>query len=134
MTMHPAATVGLFVVTALAEIAGCHLAYLWVRQAAPLWVLCPAACSLAVFAWLLTLHPQAAGRVYAAYGGIDVATALVGLWLIDGVRPDRWDLLGAIVTVLGMAIIFFGPRGEGCHGALLRLASCLGVHSVEEVC
>jgi small multidrug resistance family-3 protein len=71
----------------------------------------PAAVSLAVFAWLLTLHPTAAGRVYAAYGGIYVAMALVWLWLIDGVRPDRWDLLGVTVTVLGMAIIFFGPRG-----------------------
>jgi small multidrug resistance family-3 protein len=111
MTMHPAATVGLFVVTALAEITGCYLPYLWLRQAAPRWVLVPAAVSLAVFAWLLTLHPTAAGRVYAAYGGIYVATAVVWLWLIDGVRPDRWDLLGATVTVLGMAIIFFGPRG-----------------------
>ena len=97
--------------TALAEITGCSLPSLWLRQPAPLWVLVPAAVSLAVFAWLLTLHPQATGRVYAAYGGIYVATALVWLWLIDGVRPDRWDMLGATVTVLGMAIIFFGPRG-----------------------
>jgi small multidrug resistance family-3 protein len=74
-------------------------------------VLIPAVLSLALFVWLLTLHPHAAGRVYAAYGGIYVATALAWLWLIDGVRPDRWDILGVSVTMVGMVIIFFPPRG-----------------------
>jgi small multidrug resistance family-3 protein len=109
--MHAAATVGLFVATAIAEIVGCYLPYLWLRKGATAWVLLPAAASLALFAWLLTLHPNVAGRVYAAYGGIYVATALVWLWLINGVRPDRWDILGASVSVAGMAIIYFGPRG-----------------------
>ena len=104
---------GLFMATALAEIVGCYLVFLWMRKAAPLWVLVPAAISLAAFAWLLTLHPHAAGRVYAAYGGVYVATALVWLWLVDGMRPDRWDLLGAGLSVLGMAIIFFAPRPAG---------------------
>ena len=104
---------GLFVVTAVAEIVGCYLVFLWMRKAAPLWVLVPAAISLAAFAWLLTLHPHAAGRVYAAYGGIYVATALVWLWLVDGLRPDRWDFLGAALSIPGMAIIFFAPRPAG---------------------
>lgn len=103
-------TLVLFVVTALAEIAGCYLAYLWLRRGAPAWVLGPAAASLALFAWLLTLHPQPAGRVYAAYGGVYVVTALAWLWAADGVRPDRWDVLGGAVILTGMAIIMLGPR------------------------
>ena len=104
-------TVGLFVLTAVAEIVGCYLPYLWLRRGRPAWLLLPAALSLALFAWLLTLHPAAAGRTYAAYGGVYVATALVWLWIVDGVQPDRWDLVGVAVTLVGMAIIAFGPRG-----------------------
>jgi small multidrug resistance family-3 protein len=104
-------TVALFVLTACAEIVGCYLPYLWLRRGAPAWLLVPAAASLALFAWLLTLHPTAAGRTYAAYGGAYVATAIAWLWLVDGQRPDRWDLLGAGVCLAGMAIIYFGPRG-----------------------
>ena len=103
-------TFGLFVVTAIAEIVGCYLPYLWLKQRASAWVLIPAALSLAVFAWLLSLHPGAAGRTYAAYGGVYVSIALLWLWLIDGQRPDRWDLVGVAVTVIGMAIIAFAPR------------------------
>lgn len=101
---------GLFVVTALAEIVGCYLPYLWLREGRSAWLLVPAALSLAVFAWLLTLHPQAAGRVYAAYGGVYVGVALLWLWAVDAVRPTATDLIGAAVCLLGMAIILFGPR------------------------
>ncbi len=100
----------LFVATAVAEIAGCYFVYLWFKKGVSGWWLAPAAVSLALFAWLLTLHPAAAGRVYAAYGGVYVATAIFWLWAIDGVRPDRWDLAGAAVAIGGMAIIMFGPR------------------------
>lgn len=103
-------TAGLFVATAIAEIVGCYLPYLWLKDRAPVWVLVPAAASLALFVWLLTLHPTAAGRVYAAYGGIYVATALVWLWLIDGVRPSAWDIAGSLVAISGMALIMIGPR------------------------
>ena len=102
----------LFVATAIAELVGCYLPYLWLRQGRSAWLLVPAASSLAVFAWLLTLHPSASGRIYAAYGGVYVAMAVLWLWLVDGIRPSRWDLLGAAVTLLGMAIIAFGPRAE----------------------
>ncbi|HEY0974203.1 MAG TPA: YnfA family protein [Solimonas sp.] len=101
---------GLFVVTALAEIVGCYLPYLWLREGRSAWLLVPAALSLALFAWLLTLHPQAAGRVYAAYGGVYVGVALLWLWAVDAVRPTATDLIGAAVCLLGMAIILFGPR------------------------
>lgn len=103
-------TSGLFVATAVAEIVGCYLPYLWLRDRAPIWVLVPAAIALAIFVWLLTLHPTAAGRVYAAYGGVYVATAIVWLWLIDGVRPTPWDIAGSLVAISGMAIIMLAPR------------------------
>lgn len=103
-------TVGLFIITAIAEIVGCYLPYLWLRHGASVWLLVPAATSLALFSWLLTLHPDASGRVYAAYGGIYVSVALVWLWLVDGVRPSMWDVLGVTVTLVGMAIIAFSPR------------------------
>jgi len=103
-------TLALFFVTALAEIIGCYLPYLWLRQGGSAWLLIPAALSLALFAWLLTLHPSAAGRVYAAYGGVYVAMALAWLWTVDGVRPSFWDVVGVVVTLVGMAIIMFAPR------------------------
>lgn len=103
-------TVALFFVTALAEIVGCYLPYLWLRQGQSAWLLIPAAASLAMFAWLLTLHPTAAGRVYAAYGGVYVVVAILWLWSVDGVRPTVWDMVGSAVALAGMAIIMFGPR------------------------
>jgi small multidrug resistance family-3 protein len=107
---HLVTTLGLFIATAIAEIAGCYLPSLWLRGRAPVWVLVPAAASLALFAWLLALHPTAAGRVYAAYGGVYVATAIGWLWLVDGVRPTAWDIGGSLVAVLGMAMIMLSPR------------------------
>jgi small multidrug resistance family-3 protein len=104
-------TVGLFVLTAVAEIVGCYCPFLWLRRGQSGWLVLPAALSLTAFAWLLTLHPFAAGRVYAAYGGVYVAVALLWLWLVDGVSADRWDLIGVTVTLAGMAIIAFAPRG-----------------------
>ena len=104
------ATIGLFIVTAIAEIVGCYLPYLWLKGRAPAWVLVPAALSLALFVWLLTLHPHAAGRVYAAYGGIYVGIAIAWLWMIDGIRPTVWDIAGSLVAAVGMAIIMFAPR------------------------
>jgi small multidrug resistance family-3 protein len=103
-------TSGLFVVTAGAEIIGCYLPYLWLKHQKSAWLLLPAAISLAVFVWLLSLHPGAAGRTYAAYGGVYVTVALFWLWFIDGQRPDRWDVIGVLVTIAGMAIIAFVPR------------------------
>ena len=103
-------TITLFVVTAIAEIVGCYLPYLWLKQDKSILLLIPAAISLAVFAWLLTLHPAAAGRVYAAYGGVYIFVALLWLWGIDGVKPSMWDLIGGSVALVGMAIIMFAPR------------------------
>jgi len=101
---------GLYLITACAEILGCYLPYLWLRQNASAWVLVPGALSLALFAWLLTLHPDASGRVYAAYGGVYIAVAIAWLWLVDGVRPTPWDLAGVAVAIAGMAVIVLQPR------------------------
>ncbi|MBH9577312.1 MULTISPECIES: YnfA family protein [Inhella] len=103
-------TFALFALTALAEILGCWLPYRVLREgASPGWLL-PGALSLALFAWLLTLHPQAAGRTYAAYGGMYIAVALAWLWAVDGVRPTPWDLAGVALALGGMALIAFQPR------------------------
>jgi small multidrug resistance family-3 protein len=76
------------------------------------WWAVVAAAGLGLFAWLLTLHPMAnAGRVYAAYGGVYIAASLCWLWLVEGQAPDRWDLTGTVICVLGAAVIYFGPRG-----------------------
>lgn len=101
---------GLFVLTAIAEIVGCYLPYLWLKHGHSAWLLIPAAISLAAFVWLLTLHPSyAAGRVYAAYGGVYIGVALAWLWAVDSVRPTLTDFIGVGVCLLGMAIIIFGP-------------------------
>jgi small multidrug resistance family-3 protein len=105
-------TTGLFVLTAEAEILGCYLTYLWLREGKPVWLLLPAAASLALFAWLLSLHPTAAGRTYAGYGGVYITVALGWLWVVEHQKPDRWDLLGALVCLAGMGIIMFGPRAK----------------------
>lgn len=104
-------TITLFFVTAVAEIVGCYLPYLWLREGKSPFLLIPAALALLLFAWLLTLHPTAAGRVYAAYGGMYVVVAVLWLWAVDGVRPTAWDIAGSLVALAGMAIIMFAPRG-----------------------
>jgi len=102
----------LFVLTALAEIVGCYLPWLVLKQGKPFWLLLPAAASLSLFAWLLTLHPAAAGRIYAAYGGVYIAVALLWLRLVDGVTLSRWDVAGAGLALAGMAIITLQPQAS----------------------
>lgn len=102
----------LFAITAVAEIVGCYLPWLVLKQGrSPLWLI-PAACSLALFAWLLSLHPSAAGRTYAAYGGMYIAVALAWLHFVDGQPLTRWDILGAGIALLGMAVIALQPSAR----------------------
>ncbi len=110
--MYVAKTFFLFALTAIAEIIGCYLIWFWLKKAGSVWLLLPAAIALALFAWLLTLHPHATGRTYAAYGGVYIAVAIGWLWLVDGVRPDRWDIAGSLIVLTGMAVIYFGPRSH----------------------
>ena len=90
----------LFFATALCEIIGCFLPWLWLKQGASVWLLLPAVVSLAAFVWLLTLHPAASGRVYAAYGGVYIGVAILWLWAVDGIRPTAWDALGSLTQPL----------------------------------
>ncbi len=101
-------TIGLFFLTALAEIVGCFLPYLWLKKGASVAVLVPAVMSLMLFVWLLTLHPVASGRVYAAYGGVYVVTALIWLVIVEGVKLSFYDGLGASIVLIGMAIMVLG--------------------------
>jgi small multidrug resistance family-3 protein len=101
-----------FVGAALAEIAGCFAFWAWLRMDKPVWLLLPGVASLVAFAYLLTLvESDAAGRAYAAYGGIYIVASLCWLWAVESVRPDRWDLAGAVVCLIGASVILLGPRG-----------------------
>jgi small multidrug resistance family-3 protein len=96
---------------AVAEIAGCFAFWGWLRLGKPAWWLVPGVVSLVAFAWLLTLvDAAAAGRAYAAYGGIYIVASLVWLWGVESVRPDRWDIAGAALCLVGAAVILVGPR------------------------
>lgn len=101
----------IYLAAAIAEIAGCFAFWAWLRMdKSPLW-LAPGILSLALFAWLLTLvDSEYAGRAYAAYGGIYILSSILWLWLAEGARPDRWDLAGAAICILGATIILFAPR------------------------
>lgn len=101
----------LFFVTAIAEILGCYFPYLILNQGKSHWFWLPTALSLAVFVWLLTLHPAASGRIYAAYGGIYIFTALMWLRYVDQVVLTRWDMLGGLVVISGAMIIILQPQG-----------------------
>lgn len=101
----------IYIAAALAEIAGCFAFWAWLRLDKPVWWLVPGMLALALFAYLLTLiEAEHAGRAYAAYGGVYIASSIGWLWLIEGAKPDRWDMIGAAVCLGGAAIILFGPR------------------------
>lgn len=101
----------LFLLTAIAEILGCYFPYLILNQNKSHWLWIPTTLSLAVFVWLLTLHPAASGRIYAAYGGIYIFTALMWLRFVDQISLTRWDFMGGIVVLIGAALIILQPQG-----------------------
>ena len=101
----------IYLTAALAEIAGCFAFWAWYRlDKSPLWLV-PGMASLALFAWVLSLSPaDQAGRAYAAYGGVYVLGAVLWGWAVEGLVPDRFDLIGATLCIAGCAVILFGPR------------------------
>lgn len=101
----------LFFLTAVMEILGCYFPYLILNQAKSQWLWVPTVFALAAFVWLLTLHPAASGRIYAAYGGIYIVTALMWLRFVDQISLSRWDVLGGAVVLIGAAIIIVQPQG-----------------------
>jgi len=105
-------TILIYVAAGLAEIAGCFAFWAWLKLDRSIAWLVPGVLSLALFAYLLTLvDSAAAGRAFAAYGGIYIGLSILWLWIVEGARPDRWDLAGAAVCLAGAAIILFAPRG-----------------------
>jgi small multidrug resistance family-3 protein len=109
--MHLATSFAIYIGAAIAEIAGCFAVWSWLRLDKTAWLLVPGAISLALFAYLLTLiETDAAGRAFAAYGGIYIAASLGWLFAVEGRLPDRWDLIGAAICLVGAALILFGPR------------------------
>ncbi|SMH60146.1 YnfA family protein [Azospirillum agricola] len=104
--------VGLYGAAALAEIAGCFAFWAWLRLGQSAWWAAPGIASLCAFAWLLTrVDAEFAGRAYAAYGGVYIGASLLWLWLVEGVRPDCWDMAGALLCLVGTVVILAGPRG-----------------------
>ncbi|KAA8734399.1 YnfA family protein [Acinetobacter qingfengensis] len=101
----------LFICTAIAEIVGCYLPYLILREHKSAWLWLPTILSLSIFVWLLSLHPTATGRVYAAYGGIYISMALIWLRYVDQVRLSWWDIGGGCVVLIGAALIILQPQG-----------------------
>ncbi|MDB5655222.1 MAG: YnfA family protein [Tardiphaga sp.] len=107
-----ALTIVIYMAAAVSEIAGCFAFWTWLRQGKTMLLLIPGMASLALFAYLLTLvASEQAGRAYAAYGGIYIAFSLLWLWVIEGHRPDRWDITGGLICFVGAAVILFSPRG-----------------------
>jgi small multidrug resistance family-3 protein len=105
-------TGAVYILAALAEIAGCYGVWAWSRLGRSAVWLGPSLLSLCLFAWLLTrIDTPAAGRAFAAYGGIYIASSLCWLWLVEGIRPDRWDLAGGALCLLGTGLILMAPRG-----------------------
>lgn len=103
---------GLFSATALAEILGCYAIYAVVRLGKPAWWIGPGIAGLAIFAWLLTLHPtEGAGRVYAVYGGIYIVASLVWMAVVEGGPVTRWDVLGCLLCLGGAATLYLAAPG-----------------------
>jgi small multidrug resistance family-3 protein len=110
MTMPTLPTGLIYALAALAEIAGCFSFWAWLRLDKSPWWVAPGMVSLAIFAWLLTLvDTPAAGRAFAAYGGVYIAASLIWLWRVEGARPDRWDIIGAAICLVGAGLILMGP-------------------------
>ncbi|WDI31848.1 YnfA family protein [Hyphococcus flavus] len=104
-------TIAAYIAAAIAEIAGCFAFWAWLRLDKSIWWLLPGIASLILFAILLTLVDSiAAGRTYAAYGGVYIASSLAWLWFIEGLKPDRWDIIGASFCLIGAVIIIAAPR------------------------
>jgi small multidrug resistance family-3 protein len=108
-----ARSVLLFVLAGLCEIGGGYLVWLWLREGRAVWLGAVGGLILFLYGVLPTLQPPGAsfGRVYAAYGGVFVVLSLAWGWWIDGVRADRYDLIGGAIALTGVAVIMYAPRG-----------------------
>jgi small multidrug resistance family-3 protein len=111
--MNPLVTLGIYLAAAVAEISGCFAFWAWLRLDRSVGWAVAGIAALVAFAWFLTRVDAAfAGRAYAAYGGVYIASSLAWLWVVEGQRPDRWDGLGAAICLIGAAVIVMAPRGS----------------------
>ena len=99
-----------FVLAGLCEIAGGYFVWLWLREGKAIWVAVVGAMLLVLYGVIPALQPAHFARVYAAYGGVFIALALLWGWSVDGVRPDRYDILGATIALIGVGIMMYWPR------------------------
>lgn len=104
-------SLAIYALAALAEIGGCFAFWAWLKLGRSPWWALPGAVSLIVFALLLTrIDSAAAGRAYAAYGGIYILASMVWMRMVEGAKPDRWDLTGLCLCLAGAAVILWAPR------------------------
>ena len=106
----------LFIVAGLCEIGGGYLIWLWLREGKAIWFALAGAIILILYGIVPTFQPAHFGRVYAAYGGIFVVLSILWGWKIDQIRPDRFDLIGGFVCLIGVYIIMYWPRGNTAIG------------------
>ena len=99
-----------FVLAGLCEIGGGYLIWLWIREGRPVWFAVLGAFVLMLYGIIPTFQPANFGRVYAAYGGVFIVLSIIWGWGIDGVVPDRFDIFGGMVSLIGVAIIMYAPR------------------------
>lgn len=100
-----------FLIAALGEVFGCYTFWIWLKLGKSIYWVIPGLFALVIFAVSLTkIDVSNAGRAYAAYGGIYILSSLVWLWLVEGIRPDRWDLLGVTISLMGTIVILFRPH------------------------
>jgi len=100
-----------FVLAGLFEIGGGYLVWLWLRESKSAWYGFVGAFVLVLYGVIPTLQPANFGRVYAAYGGIFIVLSILWGWQVDKILPDRFDMLGGLVALIGVAIIMYWPRG-----------------------
>jgi small multidrug resistance family-3 protein len=102
-----------YIAAAITEIGGCFAFWAWLRLGKSFYWVFPGILSLAAFAFFLTrVNALFAGRTFAAYGGVYIVASLLWLWIIDGQRPDKWDILGGIICIIGAVVILFGQRQQ----------------------
>lgn len=105
-------SIGIFLLAGLCEIGGGYLVWLWLRENKPLWVGILGGFILFIYGAVATLQTENFGRVYAAYGGIFIVMAILWGWKVDGVVPDRYDMIGGLIALIGMLVIMFAPRSS----------------------
>lgn len=104
-------TLVLFIIAAIGEISGCYAFWLWLRLGKSIFLIIPGIFALVIFAFTLTkIDTSNAARVYAAYGGIYITSSLIWLWLVEGVKPDKWDFCGVTISLIGTVVILLGSH------------------------